>query len=100
MVGQRIRPVAWSSACSAMRHEKERPMDDPIRRLNELSPEERRAAREEDLELIVGGTMMGAASHGIILAEAEIRRALLDGTPDFPGTARVTALVRRCAAEQ
>lgn len=55
---------------------------------------------EEYLKNIVSGTVMGAASLGIVLMDAEVREALLDGTPEIPGTARVRALVERRAREQ
>lgn len=75
-------------------------MSDPMARLNEMSPGQRHAVAEEYLRLIVSGTIMGAASDGIVLTDGEVRQALAAATPEYPGTARVTDLVRRRATEQ
>lgn len=92
-----IRDGCKGAGCPCKCHESQ---PDAVARTDALSPEAKRAAAEQYLTLIVDGTVMGAASHGIILAHADVRRALLASTPDYPGAARVTDLVRRKAAEQ
>lgn len=50
--------------------------------------------------LLVGGAVMGAASLGVVLADAEVRRVFRSSTPEEPFQARLAALVRVRAREQ
>lgn len=73
---------------------------DPVAKLDALSDEDTAVAREEYVRLLVSGAVMGAASHGVAISDAEVLAVFKASTVEIPFHDRLAALARIKAREQ